>query len=176
VQINAHDLSAANKTRRSIDITQRPERNIMDHVLLSKLETMGRAISGWTGLISASTALLSFRMARSLYGDAKSDERLIVGTPTHPQLSHQEDANAVLQLPVFNKSKRKAYINDVRVYGRDGLGIAVTWSEAIDKHGKPLLATGLVGIVDSATIYVRRDDGLAFEFARIRYGHSFGVG
>ncbi len=134
----------------------------MDHVLLSKLETMGRAISGWTGLISASTALLSFRMARSLYGDAKSDERLIVGTPTHPQLSH--------------KSKRKAYINDVRVYGRDGLGIAVTWSEAIDKHGKPLLATGLVGIVDSATIYVRRDDGLAFEFARIRYGHSFGVG
>jgi len=148
----------------------------MDHVLLNKLETMGRALSGWTGLISATTALLSFRIARSLYSDAKSDERLIVGTPTHPQLRNFEDAQAVLQLPVFNKSKRKAYINDVRVYDRNGVLIAMTWSEAMDERGTPLHATGLVGIVDAATIYIRRDDGLYFEYARIRYAHSFAKG
>jgi hypothetical protein len=148
----------------------------MDHVLLNKLEAMGRALSGWTGLISATTTLLSFRMARSLYSDAKSDERLIVGTPTHPQLRNVDDAQAVLQLPVFNKSKRKAYINDVRVIDRDGTAIPVIWSEAMNERGMPLHATGLIGIVDAATIYIRRDDGLPFTYARIRYAHSFAKG
>jgi hypothetical protein len=148
----------------------------MDHALLNKLESLGRALSGWTGLISATTALLSFRLARGLYSDAKSDERLIVGIPTHPQLRNLDDEQAVLQLPVFNKSKRKAYINDVRVYDRNGVALPATWSEEMNERGRLLHATGLVGIVDAATIYIRRDDGLAFEYARIRYAHSFGKG
>lgn len=130
-------------------------------------------MSALAAALSAVTAIRNFKLARSIQQDAKADERVIIGAVAHPSLRTQAHADAVLQVPVFNKSKRKATITDLTAYDRLNQAIAVTWSEAIDDLGMPQAPANLVGITDSSTLYVRRNDGQGFDYARIMFADSF---
>lgn len=115
----------------------------------------------------------SFRLGRAMQEDAKSDERLIVGSIFHPNLRERSHADCLIQLSIFNKSKRKAYIDGVSVYDRKNNPIEVTWSEEIDDLGNPKRASELIGIIDTVTLYIRRNDGEELDHARVLFSHSF---
>ena len=123
--------------------------------------------------LSAITAVRNFKLTRSIQEDAKADERVVVGTVAHPSLRTQAHADAVIQIPVFNKSKRKATITDLTVYDQKSQAIAVTWSDAIDDLGTPQNSADLCGITDASTLYVRRNDEKPFEYARVMFADSF---
>jgi hypothetical protein len=74
---------------------------------------------------------------------------------------------------VFNKSKRKACFTDLTVYDSKGKPIAIAWSDEIDNLGNVQNPGQLVGITDSKTLYIRRNDGEEFKYARVLLAHSF---
>lgn len=112
-------------------------------------------------------------MARTIHDDAKSDEKLIVGVISHPKLRERKHSEAVIQLPIFNKSKRKAYIDGLSVYDASSKQLDVKWSGEIDDLGNTKHEFELVGIIDTATIYIRRLDGEEIMYARVLFSHSF---
>ena len=112
--------------------------------------------------LSALTAVRNYKLARSIQLAAKADERIVIGEVAHPSLRTQAHADAVLQIPIFNKSKRKATVTDLTAYDRRSQPVPVTWSNAIDEMGNPQSPANLVGITDAGTLYVRRNDGERF--------------
>ena len=58
-------------------------------------------------------------------------------------------------------------------YEQKGAKIDVTWSDEIDQLGNPQNPCQLVGIVDSSSLFVRRNDGETFDYARLEISHSF---
>jgi hypothetical protein len=123
--------------------------------------------------LSAVTAVRNFQLGRSIQDDARADERIVIGKVAHPSLRTQAHADAVLQIPIFNKSKRKATVSDLTVYDRKNQSVAVTWSDAIDDLGMPQSPANLAGVTDASTLYVRRNDGEGFDYARIMFADSF---
>lgn len=122
---------------------------------------------------SAATAFRSYKLARSLQEEAKSDERIFIGKISHPGLATRAHDDCVLQVPLFNKSKRKACVTELTVYDSKGKPISVAWSEAIDHLGNVQDPGNLVGITDAKTIYVQQNDAETFEYARLLFAHSF---
>lgn len=137
------------------------------------MSTLTGIMSALAAVFSAVAAFLSFKLARSIQDELKSDETLISGVIGHPALKERSHADAIVQIPVFNKSKRKAYIDALAVYDRNGQPIEVTWSDKIDDCGNPSDPSKLIGIIDFTTVYVRRNDGEKFTYARILFKHSF---
>jgi hypothetical protein len=123
--------------------------------------------------LSAFTAVRNYKLARAIQLDAKADERIVIGEVAHPSLRTQTHADAVVQIPIFNKSKRKATVTDLTVYDRRSNPIAVTWSSEINEFGNPQSPANLVGLTDACTLYARRIDGERFEYARIMFADSF---
>lgn len=130
-------------------------------------------MSAVAAALSAVTAVRNFKLARSIQFDAKADERIVIGEVARPSLRTQKHADSVIQIPIFNKSKRKVTIADLTVYDRRSDAIEVTWSSAIDEVGNPQSPVNLVGISDACTLYVRRNDGERFDYARIMFSDSF---
>lgn len=123
--------------------------------------------------MSAVAAVRNYKLARSIQLDAKADERIVIGEVAHPSLRTQVHADAVIQVPIFNKSKRKATVTDLTVYDRGSNPIGITWSNVIDDLGNPQSPANLVGLTDACTLYARRNDGERFEYARIMFADSF---
>lgn len=82
-------------------------------------------------------------------------------------------SSCVIQCTLFNKSKRKAYINAVSVYNRQGTRLDATWSDAIDELGNPQSPCQLIGLVDSCPIFIRMNNGEEIDYAQIEISHSF---
>jgi len=131
------------------------------------------AFSALTAVFAAATAFRSYLLAKSIQDDSKSDERVFIGKVSHPDLNVREHSDCVLQIPLFNKSKRKACITDLTVYDSKGKSIPVAWSDEIDNLGNVQNPGHLVGITDAQTVYIRRNDGEEFQYARILLAHSF---
>lgn len=129
--------------------------------------------SALTAVFSAGTAFRSYRLAKSIQDDVKSDERIFVGKVTHPSLNVRNHSQCVLQVAIFNKSKRKACVTELTVYDSKGKPIAICWSDEIDSLGNVQDPGHLVGITDAKTLYIRRNDGEEFQYARILLAHSF---
>lgn len=87
------------------------------------------SLSALVAAFSATTAYRGYKLARSIQEDSKSDERIVVGTISHPSLRERSHADCVLQIPLFNKSKRKACVTDLTVYDSKGVPIPVAWSD-----------------------------------------------
>ncbi len=119
-------------------------------------------------------ALCSYRLARTIYLEAKSDERIILGPLDHPHsvsiLDHQV---AVLGCAVFNKSRRKAYIEEVRA-NRNESPVEVIWGSSIDQNGNIGFPNSLIGITDCESLYVRRRDGEAIYQMTLDVTYYFG--
>jgi len=128
-----------------------------------------------TALFTAGCAAASFWLANRIYREAKSDERLIFGPLAHPSVtvSNPEHYNAVLGCAVFNKSHRKAFIENVAAFNESGAGVDITWSDSINQLGNPGEPRALVGIVDSNNLYMRRNDGESIHYVRLEVTHSF---
>lgn len=137
------------------------------------MSTLTTILSALAAVFSAATAFRSFKLAQSIQNEMKSDEVLIPGAIAHPGLKERSHADAVIQVPIFNKSKRKAFIDALTVFDRNGNPIEVTWSSKIDDCGNMSDSSRLIGIIDSATVYIRRNDGEALTYARILFKHSF---
>lgn len=131
------------------------------------------SLSALAAIFSGTCAFLSYKLARKIQDELKSDERIVAGVPIHPDLSAHAHSVAVIQCTLFNKSKRKAYLKSVSVYDGQRAKIDVTWSDEIDHLGNPQNPCQLVGIVDSSPLFVRRNDGKTIDYARLEISHSF---
>ncbi len=143
-----------------------PEMLQSTSTLAALLSTLAAILSGWC-------AFLSYQLARKIHDDLETDERIVAGTPIHPDLRAYEHSACVIQCTLFNKSKRKAYVNAVSVYSQQGTKIDVTWSDAIDQLGNPQNQCQLIGLVDACPLFIRKNDGEMIEYARITISHSF---
>lgn len=141
--------------------------------VIQSTSAVAAALSTLAAIFSGACAFLSYRLARSIQLELKSDERIIAGTPIHPELQASNHKNCIVQCTLFNKSKRKAYINSVVVLSSDGKPLKVTWSDQIDDVGNPQNPCELIGIVDSCQLYVRRNDSEWIHEAQIKISHSF---
>ena len=142
----------------------------------ASVQSLSMLVASFVALVAAFSAITAYRgykLARSIQDDARSDERIVLGRITHPGLRAREHAECVLQVPLFNKSKRKACITDLAVFDEKGESIPSAWSDAIDDLGNVQNPGNLVGLTDGRTIYVRRNDGEPFRFARLLFSHSF---
>ena len=145
----------------------------MDCITTQATSVATATLAALTAIFSAATAYRSYRLTRAIHEDAKSDERLIVGAISHPELRERSHAEAVIQLPIFNKSKRNAYIDGLSVYDRANKPIEVTWSQEIDDLGNVKHASELVGLIDAVTLFIRRNNGEELGYARVLFSHSF---
>lgn len=124
-------------------------------------------------VLSGLSAWMSYRLTKNIRDELRSDETLVAGVLDHPDLVNADHKNAALQTTVFNKSKRKCVIHKVQVFDRKGVEIDVNWAQAIDAFGNPQGRGQLIGVVDEATLCMRRCDGLAFDVASVHVSHSF---
>jgi hypothetical protein len=145
----------------------------MANELWESTSALGTAFSAVAAALSGWCAYLSYRLSRSLHADLRSDERIICGVPFNPDLRERTHANRVIQCVLFNKSKRKAYVNSVRVFDEHGSEIAISWAGDIDLCGNPGPQGSLIGITDTGSLFVQRTDGERFAFTRIEFQHSF---
>jgi len=145
----------------------------MDPEILLTTSTLAAPLSALAAIISGTFAFLSYRLARKMREELKTDERIVAGTPIHPALHEFAHSHSVVQCTLFNKSKRKAYIDSVSLYARTGAIIDATWSNEIDHLGSPQNSCQLIGIVDACSLFARRNDGERIDYARIEISHSF---
>ena len=135
--------------------------------------TLAAPLSALAAVFSGICAFLSYKLARKIQDELKTDERIVAGLPIHPNLREHAHSRAVIQCTLFNKSKRKAYLHSVSAYDSHNTKIDVTWSDEIDQLGNPQNPCQLVGIIDSSSLFVRRNDGKDIDYARLEISHSF---
>jgi hypothetical protein len=141
--------------------------------ILQSTSTLAASLAALAAILSGTCAFLSYRLSRKLWDELKTDERIVAGTPIHPELRDRAHSLPVIQCTLFNKSKRKAYVSSVSAYDARNGKIEVTWSDAIDNLGNTQNPCQLVGLVDSCSLYVRRNDGKMMSYARLEISHSF---
>lgn len=146
----------------------------MANELWESTSALGAAFSAVAAALSGWCAFLSYRLSRSLHADLKSDERIICGVPFNPDLREQAHAESVIRCVLFNKSNRKAYVNSVRAFDEHGSEIVISWAGEIDQCGNPGPRGSLLGITDTSSLFLRRNDGDRFKYTRIAFQHSFG--
>lgn len=122
---------------------------------------------------SASCAFLSYRLSKKIQDDLKRDETVVVGGLQHPDLPNEEHRLCVVACTLFNKSRRKAYVDSVRALDENRKEIDVKWAPRIDPLGNPQEPFGLVGVVESVNLYVRRNDGESIDYMWLEIRHSF---
>lgn len=130
------------------------------------LSTLAAIFSGWC-------AYRSHKLSVKLREEMKSDERLIVSKVIHPGLAYNDHDKCVIKCNIFNKSKRKAFINNVQAYDRKNSPIDITWSNRINQFGDPENPCQLIGIVDTEELFVRQNGGEEISYCRLEIFHSF---
>ncbi len=124
-------------------------------------------------ILSGFCAFLSYKLSQKIRNELKSDEELILSKAIHPGLTEPDHNNSVLMINVFNKSKRKNYIDKITALNTSSKPIEISYSNKIDSLGNPISPCGLIGIVDTEEIYIRRNDGEWFSECSISIHHSF---
>lgn len=135
-------------------------------VIAAILAALAAIFSGWC-------AYRSYKLSAKLRDDMKSDERLIVSKLIHPGLTDREHDNCVIKCNIFNKSKSKAFVNNVQAYDRNNNPMDITWSNYISQYGDPENPCELIGIVDTEELFIRQDSGEEINFCRLEIFHSF---
>lgn len=132
------------------------------------------AIAAIAAAISAGCAVLTYRLTRKTQAEAEAEEQLYAGKPTHPDLTEHDHRQSVIYFALFNKStKKRAFVNAVRVFDGNGAEVDVTWSNQIDCVGNPVLPSNLVAVPELCHIYIRRNDGQWLSSGQIKVFHAF---
>ena len=124
-------------------------------------------------VFSAYCAFLSYRLSKRIQNDLKRDERVVVGQFHNPDFSNENHRACVVACTLLNKSYRKAYVDSVRALDENREEINIKWASRIDHLGNPQEPFGLVGVVDSVNLYVRRSDGEGINYMSLEIKHSF---
>lgn len=140
-------------------------RNFLPEVT-SIASVLAAVFSGWC-------AYLSYKLSAKLREEMKSDEMLIASKLIHPGLATRAHDDAVITCTLFNKSKRKGFVSEVKAYDSKNNPIAITWSNQIDPYGNPLRPCELIGIVDTENLFIRENMGEEISFCRLEIYHSF---
>ena len=137
--------------------------------------TLLSGLTAFTALATAGCAGVSLWLALRIHREARSDERLVFGPIDHPYLTVTEPAhrNSVIGCAIFNKARRKAFINNVEAFDEQGEMVEIAWAGSIDHLGNPEEPRALIGIVDKNALYVRRNDGESIFYLQLRITHSF---
>ena len=138
--------------------------------------TLTAIFSVLAAVLAGTCAFLSYRLARKIHNDLKSDETVIFGPLDHPsfqEVQHEDHRGSVIGCAVFNKSRRKAFINCVQALDGDNNKLDVTWASSIDHLGNPQKPYDLMEIIDLTHLYVRRNSGEPIEYMRLKIHHSF---
>ena len=140
------------------------------HNCLTEITSVAAVLAA---VLSGLCAWLSYKLSSKIRNELKSDETVVVSRLIHPGLATQGHDECVITCTLFNKSKRKVFVNDVQTFDRQGKPIEITWSDRIDPYGNPERPCELIGIVDSTELFVRRNDGKEMDFCRLDVRHSF---
>lgn len=126
-------------------------------------------------VIASFSAFFSWKLAARLAKTLKSDEILIAGPLSNPALLDSRHSRSLIYGSLFNKSHRKAFVNQIRCFDfEDTEGeIDISWADVIDNVGNTINPTGLLGIVNNSIIYILRTDGQEFKATKVEIHHSF---
>lgn len=138
-----------------------------------KVEAITAIFALMAALFAGYAAWLSYRLAKSIRDELKSDEVLVAGVLHNPDLLHPDHRNAVIQTTLFNKAKRKAFVHRVIVKNSKGELVEADWADKIDQHGNPQGGANLLGIVDSVELCIRDREGKALREVTVEVFHSF---
>ena len=141
--------------------------------MLDTLLTATPIVALAAAVFAAHCAFLSYCLSKKIQDDLRSDETIIVGPLLNPSLPNESHSNCVAVCTLFNKSRRKAYVRSVRAMDEDREEMDISWGSRIDQHGNPEDPFGLVGLIDSVNLYVRRRDGEGIDYMSLEIGHSF---
>ncbi|ADT70394.1 MAG: hypothetical protein ACI9H9_001178 [Pseudoalteromonas tetraodonis] len=130
-------------------------------------------IAASAAVVAAVSACFSYFLSKRIYDEIKSDETLIAGRLHQVGLSEKAHNDPLVRTALFNKSARKVFVTTVKVYDQDNQQIPVTWSNSISKDGNIEDPTGLLGIVNTENLYIRRNDGSEFRDVSVKITHSF---
>ena len=130
-------------------------------------------IAAIAAIVAAACAYLSYRQSKNIYDEIISDQVIIPGPLHHPDLDEIKHKECVICCTLFNKSHKNAYINTVIAFDENNQQIPITWSDEINKHGKIVNPTGLLGIKDNIDLCIRRDDGVEFKKSSVKITNSF---
>lgn len=140
------------------------------HTCLTEVTSVASVLAA---VFSGLCAWLSYKLSTKIRDEMKSDERIILSKLNYPGLPTQEHDKCVLACTLFNKSKRKAFVNEVRAYNRSNKELSITWSNRINLQGNPQKPFELLGIVDTEDLFLRQDNGEEIDFCRLEVFHSF---
>jgi hypothetical protein len=136
--------------------------------------------SGITAVFAATAAITaaaiawrSHLLSRKIYDEIKSDEVLVAGPVHRVGLQEADHDDCLIRVTLFNKSARKAFVTAVKVSDQNWPHIECTWGDSIDKVGTIQNPTGLLGVIDSKNIYIRRNDAQKFGQVNVEITHSF---
>ena len=135
--------------------------------------TFAAIVGSLAAIFSARCASLAYRLSQNIRNDLKADEQMIFGQPQEPHLANKDHSSCVIVCTLFNKSRRKAFVKSVRAIDQQGEEVPITWSSKIDKLGNPRDPFGLMGLIDSVNLYVRRNDGEEIDYMSLEISHSF---
>lgn len=130
-------------------------------------------IAAAAAVVAAASAGFSYFLSKRIYDEIKSDEALIAGRLHRVGLLEKGHDDPLMRVGLFNKSSRKAFITSVKVYDQNNQQIPVTWSSTISNVGNIENPTGLLGIIDTENLYIRRNDGVEFQDVLVKITHSF---
>ena len=142
-----------------------PENNVF--IQLTSVASVAAAV------FSGICAWLSFKLSIKIRDELKSDEIIIASKLINPGLSTPSHDDCVIFCTLFNKSKRKTFVNKVEAFNTSGKMISITWSGTITQLGNPIKPCELIGIVDTHELFVRKDDGKEMEDCLLKIHHSF---
>lgn len=137
------------------------------------LSDTATVIAAAAAAVAAVSAGFSYILSRRIYKEVKSDEVVVAGPIHRVGLLEKDHDNPLMRVTLFNKSARKAFVTSVKVIDQDGQQIPITWSNSISKVGNIENPTGLLGLVNSENVYIRRNDGAEFRQLSVRITHSF---
>ena len=127
--------------------------------LLKVVEGLSAGISGWFAFLS--------------YRNSRTEERLVVSTPVHPDLQCKDHSDAVIQCKLSNMSNKKVFVDQVKLYEARGKELRITWSDQINNYGSPINPCRLITVLDDCFLFVRRDDGEEIGDTKLSVKHSF---
>jgi methionine synthase I (cobalamin-dependent) len=137
------------------------------------LTNIATIIAAAAAVVAAVSAGFSYFLSKRIYDEIKSDEMLIAGRLHQVGLMEKDHNDPLVRTALFNKSSRKAFVTTVKVFDQDNQQIPVTWSNSISNTGNIENPTGLLGIVNTENLYIRRNDGVEFRDVSVKITHSF---
>lgn len=141
--------------------------------IAESFSVIAAVLAALAAIFSGFCAYFSYKLSCKLRDEMKSDERLIVSKIIHPGLAVHDHDKCVVKCNIFNKSKRKAYVNKVQAFDHNNNPIDITWSNHINELGNPENPCELIGIVDTEELFVRQNMGEDVDFCKLEIFHSF---